>query len=85
MRVFLANIRRCRPEPAGDGTRKRTGRRVTEPVTNVGDRKIAFHEKLETGIFANGVLYLVEIGAELCEPPLKTAFRQVEIRSDLTE
>lgn len=79
MRVFLANIRGRCPEPAGNGTRKRTRRGIAEPVADIGNRKIAFHEELEAGILANGVLYLVEISPKLGKPSLKTAFRQVEI------
>ena len=85
MRVVPANIRWCRPEPARNGTRKGTGCGIAQPVTDVGYRKIAFDKEFETGGFANGVLYLVEIGAKLGEPPLETSFRQVEIGRDLSE
>lgn len=71
MRVFPANIRRCCPEPAGNGAGKCTWGRISKPVTDVGDRKITFHQKLESGILANGILYLVEIGPEFGKATLK--------------
>lgn len=79
MRMFLANIRRGRPKPAGNGARKRTGRRISQSIAYVGNRKVALHQKLEAGIFAYGVLYLVEIGAKFGKPPLKTPFGKIEV------
>lgn len=84
-RMFPSDIGWRGPEPAGNGAGESAGRGIAEPVADIGDWKIAFHQQFETGVLADRVLYFVEICAEFGEPPLETSFRQVEVGRNLTE